>query len=250
MTTCIMKQKFVRKILIVVLAIFVIGGVFFAKQILLPQRASSDNSVIDLSPASSQSLEVKAPGEVESDNQSTLGFLSAGRVAAVNVKEDDHVQQGEVLANLDTTQAAQAVAVAQANYASAQAAVNKVIDDIHLFQYGNGGQANVGTDNETAAQKAQRQEAEAARDAAYENLQSAQKNLSLQTIVAPFDGVVTSVTNVSVGQNVGPTSGSSITVSGQGDLKFVAQVSEADINAVHPGDQVTVNIDALKGKSL
>ncbi len=191
-----------------------------------------------------------ASGEVQAQNQANLTFLTAGRVAYLGVKEGDQVKKGEVLANLDTTVAAHNVTAAQAQQRSAKAAFDKVIDDIHLFQYGNGGFDNVGTANETQDQKTKRQQAEEAINVAYDNLQSAKKQLELQSIVAPFEGTVLSIQNISEGTNVSPTSGSTITVVGGGELKFVANVLEQDIDQIHENQAVTIKLDAKKDLQL
>ncbi len=189
---------------------------------------------------------ITASGDVEAQNQATLTFLTSGRVAYVGVKEGAPVQKGEVLANLDTTIAAHNETAAEAQYRSAQAALNKVIDDIHLFQYGNGGFNNVGSVNETQTQKTQRQQAEEVVNVAYDNLQSVKKQLELQSIVASFDGKVLSIQNISEGTNASPTSGSTITIVGGGELKFVANVLEQDIDQIHGGQTVSIKLDSKK----
>lgn len=145
---------------------------------------------------------INASGSVLSENSTTLSFLTSGRVYSINFDKGDFVKKGQIIASLDTTQTQNAVSKAEANYKSAISALNKVLDDIHLSQYGNGGFANVGTANETQTQRTAREEAEMVRDAAYQDLQSAKVNLEWSTIIAPFDGVISEVTNLKVGQNV------------------------------------------------
>lgn len=193
---------------------------------------------------------VTASGDVEAQNQVTLSFLNPGRVAWVGVNEGDNVVAGQALAKLDTTIASHDVSAALQNYNSAQSALDKVLDDIHSYQYGNGGFANVGSANETQAQKTARQEAQAAVNVSYDNLQIAQKQLDLSTIVAPFDGKVLSIDDLAVGQNITAISPSSITVVGSEKLKFVANVEENDIGSFKLGQQVTINLAALPDKAI
>ncbi len=193
---------------------------------------------------------ITAAGDVEAQNEETLGFLSSGQVAYLGFREGDQVQQGQIIASLDSTTASNNLAAAQAQYDSAQAALNKVLDDIHLFQYGNGGFANVGSANETATQKAQRVQAQEAVNVAYDNLQNAQKQLSMLSIAAPFGGTILSIQNIEVGTNVSPASGSLVTVIGGGQLKFVAGVPQQDISQVFVGEPVGIKLDARKDLTI
>lgn len=189
---------------------------------------------------------ISGSGNVQPQNQETLFFLASGRVAYLGFAEGDRVSEGVVIASLDATVLEHSVTSAEAQYRSAQAALNKVLDDIHLFQYGNGGFANVGSANETQTQKTARQEAEEAVNVAYDNLQSAKKELELSTIIAPFNGKISSIQNISPGTNVSLVSDSSVTVAGGGPLKFVANILEQDIGNIHQGQPVTIKLDADK----
>lgn len=229
------------------LVVIVAAGLFFGSY--KNSDASSDPATASINTAKLSDI-ITASGDVEAQNQANLTFLTSGRIAYVGVKEGDQVKKGQVLATLDTTITSHNVTAAEAGYRSAQAALNKVIDDIHLFQYGNGGLGNVGTANETQAQKTERQQAEEAANIAYDNLQSAKKQLDLQSIITPFDGKVLSIQNISEGTNVSPTSGSTITVVGGGELKFVANVLEQNIDNIHPGQPVTIKLDAQKELNL
>lgn len=239
-------SKINKKVLVLILAFFLVGGFFLNP---FKGKANDQQVSVTAKPGNLASL-ITAPGDVEAQDQDNLSFLTAGRVAYLGVKEGDKVQKGEVLASLDTTIASHNLTAAQAQYRSAQAALDKVLDDIHLFQYGNGGFANVGSGNETQTQKTQRQEAQEAVNAAYDNMQSASQQLALQSIVAPFDGTILSVQNIENGINVLPTSGSLITIAGGGELKFVADISQQDINQIFPGQEVTINIDAFKNRKF
>lgn len=211
---------------------------------------SGNNSTTESVNTANIAPTITASGDVEAQNQETLLFLTSGRVVYLGFKEGDQIQKGQVIASLDTTIAAHNVAAAEAQHRSAQAALDRILDDIHLFQYGNGGFANVGSANETQTQKTQRQQAEETVNMAYDNLQSTKKLLDFSTIVAPFNGTILSIQNISEGVNVSPTSGSSITLIGGGELKFVANVLEQDINNVHIGTPVTIKLDAKKDLNL
>ncbi|MCL5409595.1 MAG: efflux RND transporter periplasmic adaptor subunit [Patescibacteria group bacterium] len=188
--------------------------------------------------------QISVSGQVESNNLATMAFLATGRVASINFQEGDTVKKGQVIASLDTTQAQDSVAKAEANVKSAQSYLDKVIDDIHLFQYGNGGFSNVGTANETETQKMTRQQAEAARDAAARDLDSARQQLQMMTIIAPFDGTISDISGISPGQNYAPTTGGTISEVGSGGYKFVANVDETDFRNISLGMSADVLLDA------
>lgn len=193
---------------------------------------------------------ITASGDIEAENQTSLTFLNPGRVTYLGFKEGDKVQKGQVIASLDTTILEHNITASEAQYRSAQAALNKILDDIHLFQYGNGGFANVGTANETQTQKTLRQQAEEAVNITYDNLQNAKQQLALSTIVAPFDGTILSIQNISENANVSLSSNSSITLVGSGKLKFVSNILEQDINSIHEGQAVSIMLDSNKDLKL
>ena len=187
---------------------------------------------------------INASGVVEAENQANLSFLTGGRVVYAPFKEGDLVKKGQVIASLDSSQAKDAVSKAEAVYASAQSTITKVLDDIRLIQYGN---MNNG---ETMTQKNNREIAEMSRDAAYQDLQSAKKNLEWTTIIAPFDGVISEISGISVGTNISATSPGKITVLGSGDLKFVANVDEIDYYLLKIGDQGEILLDAFPEQTI
>lgn len=192
--------------------------------------------------------EVTAPGSVTPQNEAVLHFQISGTLVSLPVKVGDQVSAGETIAALDSTQASQAVGEAQANLKSAQSALNLVLDNIHLFQYGNGGFSNVGSANETETQKTQREEAQAAVTAAQDALSSAEQTLSQYSLTAPFDGVITHEDVTSAGVNVTPTI--TFTVSDPSSVVFQAQVSDSDISAINQGAQATILLNDARNTSL
>ncbi|MDD2823094.1 MAG: efflux RND transporter periplasmic adaptor subunit [Candidatus Daviesbacteria bacterium] len=187
---------------------------------------------------------INASGQIESENEATLSFLSPGRIAFLGFKTGDNVSKGQVIASLDSTQAQLTYNKAQSAYKSAQSSLTKVLDDIHLAQYGNGGFSNVGSSNETMTQKNTRELAENAKDEAFRDLQSAAKALEFSTIIAPFDGIISDISGIYVGQNVSAASPSSVKIVGLGQLKFVANVDEIDYSKLKVGDQAEILLDA------
>lgn len=193
---------------------------------------------------------INASGIVKSENETTLSFLISGRVAYLGFKAGDRVKKGELIASLDKTQTSEAYSKAEATYKSAQSSLKKVIDDIHLFQYGNGGFSNIGSSNETMTQKNLREEAEMTRDAAYQDLLSAEKDLEWTTIIAPFDGVISDISGINIGQNVSALSPGKVTLVGSGKLKFVANVDEIDFSRLVSSQSGEISLDAFPEETL
>lgn len=193
---------------------------------------------------------INASGQLEPENSAVLSFLTSGRLLYLNFKEGDTVTKGQVIASLDTTQSREAVSKAEASYKSAQSALAEVIDDIHLYQYGNGGFGAIGSANETQAQKTDREQAEMVRDAAYQDLQSARKNLEWSTIIAPFDGVISGIKGMNVGQNMSALSPGTVSMVGSSGLKFVANVDEIDFHRLTLGVVGEIILDAFPDETF
>ncbi len=79
---------------------------------------------------------------------------------------------------------------------------------------------------------------------AYEDLQNEKSNLDFYTIVAPIDGVVTSL-NVAEGDYVRSET-SLLTIVNNYDIEFDIEVDELDINDIELGQEVEVTIDAIE----
>lgn len=79
---------------------------------------------------------------------------------------------------------------------------------------------------------------------AYEDLNNEKENLDFYTIIAPIDGVVTSI-NVSSGDYVRSES-NLLTIVNNDNVEFDIEVDELDINDVTVGAEVKVTIDALE----
>ncbi len=231
-----------KKVLIILAVLVVIGIIVSFRTGLIGQSPPSYKTQIVV--RANLSNVINASGQVKAQNQATMGFLSLGRVAEINYKEGDKVPKGAVIASLNNGQQQAAVSVAKANYNSAQSALSLVLDDIHLYQYGMGGFPNIGSASETQTQKTARQEAEMARDVTYQNLQSAQVALDLTTIITPFDGVISDISNMEVGQNITATTGASVTVVGTEKYKFVADVDEIEFRNLSVNQPGEIILDA------
>lgn len=192
--------------------------------------------------------ELMAFGSVVSKNQESLHFQTGGKLVYLPFKEGDFVSAGTVIASLDSLEAQKNVTTAEANYRSAKSVLDLIIDNIHLFQYGNGGFANVGTVNETQTQKTARQQAEEGTNVAYDSLQKANKQLENTYIIAPFDGTIVHEDVKAIGVNITPAI--NFVLANSTDLIFQAEVSNNDISFINTGDKVLITLDNAKDKQI
>lgn len=191
---------------------------------------------------------VSAAGTLTGVNSFDLKFRSSGRITSLNVKTADLVTSNQILASLDNIVQIIALNQAQNTLRDKQALVDKVLDDIHLFQYGMGGFDNVGSSNETMQQRSIRTQAEVVRDNAQDSVKLAQKNLEDTLIMAPVAGVITGV-NATLNQQVG-TSDVILKMTGTDEIFFEAEVDEADLSRVLLNQKAEVILDAYPNQKF
>src|SRR5581483_5897049 len=137
---------------------------------------------------------------------------------------------------------------AQNNLASAQASVDKILDDIHLFQYGNGGFGNVGTANETETQRQARIAAQETRDSAVDSVKAAQRAFQDAVLYAPISGVV-SQANPVPGQNI-TVADTIVQIVDDSQIIFAADVDESDIANISLNQPVQVSLNAYPDQTF
>lgn len=185
---------------------------------------------------------VSSSGNLTGKNSANLKFKSSGKLTFINVKTGDTVFAGEVIAGLDTQDLAIQLQQAQNTLRDKQATTDKVIDDIHLFQYGNGGFANVGTSNETMTQRQLRTTAEVARDNAFDSIKLVQRDFQDTVISSPINGTVTQAIPVS---SLNVTAGDLIAqVVDTSAIFFDTDIDEADISKISVGLPAEVILDS------
>lgn len=189
---------------------------------------------------------ISASGNLTGAFAFDLKFRANGKITVLNVKAGESVTAGQLLASLANQEQLIAINQAQNNLRDKQAQADKVLDDIHLFQYGMGGFGMVASPNETMTQRALRTQAEATRDNALDSVKSAQKDLEDTLIIAPSSGVITQVP-ASLNQHVS-SQDTVIRLSDTSRIYFEAEVDEADISKISVGQKADVTLDAYPDK--
>jgi macrolide-specific efflux system membrane fusion protein len=198
---------------------------------------------------------VLATGSLQANSITSIGAQVSGTIQTVAVKLGDTVKKGDLIAQIDSTNQQNAVKSAEASLAnmqaqllskqadlkSAQAALDraeklspqKLISDADLMTARAGlASAQAGV----ASLQAQISQAKLAVD-------DANLALSRTTIAAPTDGTVVAVL-VSAGQsvNANQTTPTVVKIADLDTMLIKAQISEADVTKVAPGQSATFTI--------
>lgn len=233
-----------RKIIIlIVLALLAGGGIVAYQRSSRPQPLQ----FTQVKKADIKSI-ISASGTLNGKNTTDLKFRSSGKLAYLNVKVGELVTADQTIAGLDTQDLNIKLQQAQNNLTDKQANLTKVLDDIHLFQYGNGGFSNVGTPNETTTQRAARISAEEAVNNAYDSVKAAQRAFEDSLITTPYSGIITQV-KVVPGQSV---SGSDVitTVSDNSSIFMDADVDQADISKIKIDQEAEITLDSFPNQTF
>jgi HlyD family secretion protein len=207
---------------------------------------------------------VTATGRLRGLNTVEVGAEVSGRLTRVWVNYNDHVEKGQVLAEIDSEQSQAAVdeataqlAVALANIAQAQA----TLEETNLAKGRAEQQATQGLvsqrDLEAARAAAARAAANLAAAKANEtlvraSLTSARSRLRKTTVVAPMSGVVLARL-VEPGQTVTAGFQTPVLFKLAEDLarmQLFVDIDEADVGAVKVNQDATFTVDAYPGREF
>lgn len=184
--------------------------------------------VVSLSKSTS-SGSITASGKLSTDDETTLGFKTAGVVNAVFVKEGDQVKKGQLLATLDLTEVNAQASLARHNYEKAQRDFQRITN---LYR-------------DSVATLEQLQNTQTGLSIAKEQLDAANFNRIFSEIHAPSNGfVLRKFVNagqvVSSGAPILMTNGA---VKGKWVLKI--GVSDKQWSSISVKDKATVKMDAF-----
>jgi len=185
-------------------------------------------------------------GTVRSGVESRLSFRVGGTVERLRVAVGDRVRAGEELARLDPTDLELRVDGAVAALAQAQASLRKAEADYErvrlLYENRNASLS------ELDAARAASESAEALVVAQTKQLEQARRQVGYTVLRAPTAGAIASV-EVEVNENVQGGQAICLLLSGREPEVRVA-VPEVLIANVEVGQEVSVTLDALPGRSL
>jgi RND family efflux transporter MFP subunit len=210
-----------------------------------------------------QSLTVlNATGYVVAQRKAAVASKASGRLEWLGVQEGSVVQQGQVIARLESQdmsaardQAAANVKVTRANVEQARAehqeARRALVRSEELLQQSfvsrSAHDSAIGREHRA---RAALRAAQATVGVAEANLRAAQVAYDQTVIRAPFDGVVLTK-NANVGDTITPfssaldTKGAVVTMADMSTLEVEADVSESNLAAVKVGQPCAIELDAL-----
>lgn len=206
-----------------------------------------------------------ATGNLQPTNQVDLGSELSGTVEKVLVDENDHVKQGQVLAQLDLSKLNDQVTKSRALVSSAQAEVAQMRATVaesranlarlrHVSEL-SGGKVPSKTEMEAAEASVLRAEAneanaQASVRQAEASLKSDLTNISKATMRSPINGIVLS-RKVEPGQTVAASLQTPVLFTLAEDLtqmELQVDVDEADVGRVEPGQSAYFTVDAWPGR--
>lgn len=249
-----------KRVIAAVAAVVVLGGVVAynvnaqrAGQVLVQTQKAGRRELVSV---------VSASGEIKPKRYVNISANVSGRIEQLLIKEGDTVRKGQVLARIDSTriaaverQSAAAVEGAKADLARAEADVevshlafertkkmhaDKLVSD-QVFE-----QADAELKMKTAAVNAQKKRI-IQQDAM---LASNRDDLEKTNVLAPMDGVVTSLPKEEGETVIGAQSFSPTVIMTVADLSVMEveiMVDETDIRNVRVGQAAEVRVDALEG---
>lgn len=181
--------------------------------------------------------EITASGKVQSQNSATLMFSTSGKIAAVYLKEGDHIAKGRAIASLEAEPFLVALRQAQQEVNKADAVLSQVYDE-----------QKKQTAAENFDQKIRRTNAETAKNQAYDSMRKAEFDAAHAIIYSPQDGVITKI-NFQSGQQVNQTSEFG-QVNDLTNIEFAAEVDETDIGRVKLGQKAIITLDAYSSEPI
>jgi len=201
-------------------------------------------------------------GMIRSQNEVNLHFQAGGKLVYLPFKEGDRVRRGQTIASLDTyvlqkqlTAALNAYRVTRDNFDQLQD--NKENNYLYAQQanpypYNYFNLGGIGGNDKTNAVndmiKRLADQSQATLDNSVIQVELANYALSLSSLVAPFDGVITHLDVTSPSVVVSPLN--SFMIADPDAIIFRANVSENDINFIAEGVRAAVRLTGSKDKTI
>lgn len=219
------KNKKIRLPIIGALILFLIWRVVIA-----PTRGDFETTEVKKGTVAEELI---LSGEIKAREHALLKFQGSGEIGWLGVSEGQWVKKGELLIRLDTANLYATYEQKVAALRSAQATADRALDDVKDRG-----------DEETFTEAEARTIAEAARDSAYRAKTIAQENLANGGIRAPFDGIITSVSNPFSGVNI-LYSENQIEIVNPETLYIEVSADQSEVVELAEGQEVTIILDSF-----
>lgn len=222
-------------IFLAALCLFSAGILFFKGE--TPVAAAAEKTKVKvMSVGESQNAAFSYAGEIHSQYESELAFMTSGKVIKRCVKTGDKVHAGQVLAILDNRDLKQSVHAAQAQNETARSALELAQKNLSRYQT----LCQQGAVSQMEFDK-MKQEYDAAAARVRETaaqVNSSNNQLGYSTLTADRDGVITKI-DINAGEVV--EAGETVaTLADENSLEAVFEVPEDKIASLQEGTVVTV----------
>ncbi len=219
-------------------AVLLAGCVFGGWHYYTAQQAAKQAAAVETTPVIRMDIKstVSATGTIRPVDSVEVSSKITARLKTVEVKENDEVKAGQVVATLDAKDYAAKRDQAQYKVTNTQAEYERI-----RYLY------SIGADTEKQLEDAQMNY-----DTAVSALSQAESDASETNILAPMDGTVVGEPKT-VGTMAVATSDNPTVIMRIADLstkKIMAKVDETDIGSVKVGQSATFTVDAYTDKTF
>jgi HlyD family secretion protein len=252
-----------KKITLSVLALAIVGAVVAGSV----ARASGQKVEVQTGKVGKKDLvsKVSASGEIRPKKFVNVSSDVAGRIVRLLVKEGDRVKRGQILARIDAKRYEEGARQSEAGLAASRSDLDRTMADLELSRQALERQRRMHADKLVSEQVLEQAESEfKMKQAAVESQrkrvtqQSAivatnQDDLGKTIVIAPMDGVVTSLQKEEGETVIGAQSFSPTVICIVADLSVMEVeilVDETDIRNLALGQTAEVRVDALEGSTI
>ncbi len=234
-----------------VIAVLLLGGIgawawFAPAPFLLPKVETTTVQIV--TPTEASTL-LTATGYTYAKDRAAVGSRVIGRVVELKVDEGDRIKKGDTIAILDSADLRAQIDQAKARLAETEARQADAVRENGRQQrlVAEGVVAQAAADSAATALLIAKAQVETAKAA----LRAGVAQLDYTVIKAPLSGVVIE-RNVEVGEMVAPggftsqqSTGAIVRIAGLGSLEVEADINEAYIARIKPGQPAEIKIDAV-----
>ncbi len=245
-----------KKLVIAIAAIVVVGGAALAAgwTFWAPSQAAVEPPTVTVTRGDVEET-VLASGALQASAVTSVGAEVSGRIQSLPVKLGDNIKKGDLLATIDSVNQQNALKSAEASLANMRAQLSARQADLKTAQAALARADKLQAQNLLSdADLLTAQAGFAAAEAAIASLEaqisqselavdSARLDLERTSITAPVDGTVVAVL-VTEGQSVNAAQSSPtiVKIANLDTMLIKAQISEADITRIHPGQRAIFTI--------
>lgn len=226
------RNRFVKR------NIIVLGIVISVLLIIFSINKNKSNADLEIGEVTRDAItqSISASGKIESSKKAELSFLVSGRLAWVGVSEGSLVRRGQLVAQLDEKQM--------------ELELRKLLNSFER-EFTEFDDSNESLENLTLEDSLKRIRERAQIDLNQSVLDVEIKNEVIKNsrLIAPINGIVTSVNPSVSGVNVTVATSSYVIVSPD-SLYFQTDVNEIDIPKIFVGQKVNIVLDAFPGDSI